>query len=199
MKGLSTDYAAIFQDIRGLIGLGEADFDLFRKHRAFFEAHGADLIEAIAQILSNHPESAVVFQEGRGSLPSLKTRLGAWIGEILEAHDTEQFWRRQLIIGLEHILRRIPNRQMTGLATRIREIVLPLALEDLGTEEGLDFFFAFQRMLDSVVALTTTIVNEGYRRSLLEATGFTPELANRLESLTLKSLRAELGGDPGHE
>jgi len=183
------------EDIRGMIGLGEADLELFRKHREFFQRHGGALIDFIAGVVSGHPESARVFEEGRGDLESLKRRLGVWLGEILEAHATEQFWTRQLVIGLEHIQRRIPNRQMVGLATRIREVVLKLAIEDLGVEEGVELYLAFQRMLDSVVALTTTVVDEGYRRSLLEATGFTWELAERLEAMTLRSLKAELTGE----
>jgi len=193
---LSIGYTQYIEDIRGMIGLVEADFELFRKHRSFFQDHGADLIDLIARIVMDHPASAVVFHEGRGNIDSLKTRLGVWIGELLEAHDTPSFWQRQLVIGLEHILRRIPNRQMVGLATKIREAVLSLAIQDLGPEEGLELFFAFQRVLDSVVALTTTIVDEGHRRSLLEATGFTPELALRLEAMTLRGLRAELTGKP---
>ena len=45
-------YQPFVDDIHGMIGLCEADFELFRKHRDFFEANGGALIGAIASILT---------------------------------------------------------------------------------------------------------------------------------------------------
>jgi len=189
---IPASYQPFVDDIHGMIGLCEGDFQLFRKHREFFARNGGALIGAIASILMAHPQSRAVFEEGRGNLESLKRRLGAWVGKLLDAHDTPEFWHRQFIIGIEHIVRRIPNRQMVGLATKIREIVLPLMLDELGDEEGLLLYFAFQRMLDSVVALTTTLVDEGQQRCLLEATGFSPKLVENLQAIVFEKIRAEL-------
>ena len=185
-------YRPFVEDVRGMLRLSEADFELFRAHRGFFESNGPALVEAIAGILDGHPPSRAVFEEGRGDLESLKARLGAWLGRVVDGHDTPEFWRSQFVIALEHIVRRIPNRQMVGLATRIREAVLPLMLEQAGPEAGLELFLAFQRLLDSIVALTTTLVEEGQRRCLLEATGFTPALAANLQSLVFETIRKEL-------
>ncbi len=143
-------------------------------------------------MLKGHAPSRAVFEEGRGDLESLKRRLAAWVGELLEAHDTPEFWHRQFVIGIEHIVRRIPNRQMVGLATKIREVLLPLMLQQLGHEDGLRLYLAFQRMLDSVVALTTTLVDEGQRRCLLEATGFSPKLVENLQAIVFEKIRGEL-------
>jgi len=185
-------YRPFVDDIHGMIRLSEADFELFRKHRSFFESNGGALVDAIAAVLMDHPMSRAVFEEGRGDLESLKTRLGSWIGRVIEGHDTPDFWHDQFVIAIEHIVRRIPNRQMVGLASRIREALLPMMLEQLGAEEGLGLFLAFQRMLDSIVALTTTLVDEGQRRCLLEATGFTEKLADNLQSMVFARIRKEL-------
>ncbi|GEM_PF-5451237 len=185
-------YQPFVDDIHGMIRLSEADFETFRRHRGFFERNGGALVEAIAGVLDGHAPSREVFDEGRGDLESLKRRLGQWIGRVLDARDTPEFWRSQFVIAIEHIGRRIPNRQMVGLATRVREVLLPMMLEQEGPEAGLDLFLAFQRLLDSIVALTTTLVDEGQRRCLLEATGFTPMLADNLQSMVFKKIRREL-------
>lgn len=189
---IPASYQPFVDDIHGMIGLCEDDFELFRIHREFFARNGDTLIEAIASILMTHAPSRATFEDGRGDLESLKGKLAAWVGELLGAHDTPEFWHRQFVIGIEHIVRRIPNRQMVGLATKIREVLLPLMLQEAGHEEGLRLFLAFQRMLDSVVALTTTLVEEGRRRCLLEATGFSPKLEENLQALVFEKIRAEL-------
>ncbi len=185
-------YRPFVEDIHGMIGLSEADFELFRRHREFFEANGGALVDAVAEILSGHPSSAAVFAEGRGDLESAKRRLAAWLGRLLDSHDTPEFWHAQFVIGIEHIGRRIPNRLMVGLATRIREVLLPLMLDRVGLPEGVDLYLAFQRLLDSIVALTTTLVDEGQRRCLLEATGFSPTLLDNLQSMVFEKIRKEL-------
>ena len=185
-------YQPFVDDIHAMIGLCEADFELFRKHRDFFEANGGALIGAIASILTEHGPSRVVFDEGRGNLESLGRRLGVWLGDMIDGHDTPEIWHRQFIIGIEHIVRKIPNRQMVGLATRIRELLLPMMLDALGREEGLALYLAFQRLLDSTVALTTTLVDEGQRQCLLEATGFTPRLVENLQGIVFEKIRREL-------
>ncbi len=189
---LREPYRTFVHDIHGMIRLSESDFDLFRRHRTFFTENGSALVEAIASVLGEHAPSREVFDSGRGDLESLGCRLSAWLGEIPEAHDTPEFWHRQFVIGVEHIVRRIPNRQMVGLATRIRELVLPMMLDALGPDEGLALYLAFQRLLDSVVALTTTLVDEGQNQCLLEATGFTQRLADNLRGLVFRRIRDEL-------
>ncbi len=185
-------YQPFVDDIHGMIRLCDDDFELFRKHRSFFEENGGALIGAIASVLTEHTPSRAVFDEGRGDLDSLGRRLGVWLGDMLDAHDTPEMWHRQFIIGIEHIVRKIPNRQMVGLATRIRELLLPMMLDAFGNEEGLALYFAFQRLLDSVVALTTTLVDEGQRRCLREATGFTPTLIDNLQQIAFEKIRKEL-------
>jgi len=189
---LREPYRTFVHDIHGMIGLSESDFDLFRRHRAFFTENGPALVDAMATILKEHPPSREVFDSGRGDLESLGRRLSAWLGEVLEAHDTPEFWHRQFIIGVEHIVRKIPNRQMVGLATRIRGLLLPMMLDSLGPEDGVRLFAAFSRLLDSVVALTTTLVDEGQSQCLLEATGFTQRLADNLRGLVFQRIRDEL-------
>ncbi len=58
---------------------------------------------------------------------------------------------------------------MVGLASRIKALVLPLMVEELGPKEGIEPFLAFHRFLDAVVALTSTLVEETQRRMFDEA------------------------------
>ncbi len=185
-------YRSFVDDIHEMIRLSDDDFNLFRKHRSFFENNAEALIGAIASVLMQHAPSRRVFEEGRGNINELGRRLGIWLKDMLDAGDTEEMWHRQFIIGIEHIVRKIPNRQMVGLATRIRELLLPMMLEEFGKDDGLPLYLAFQRLLDSVVALTTTVVEEGQRRCLLEATGFTTKLIDNLQQIAFKKIRDEI-------
>ncbi len=185
-------YRYFVEDIRNMIRLTEDDFDMLRKHRIFFINNAKTLINAISSILLEHEPSRKVFDEKRGDIESLGERLGVWLEDLLDGHDTTEFWHRQFIIGVEHLVRKIPNRQMVCLASRIREVLLPMMLEMLGNIEGLKLYFAFQRLLDSVVALTTTLVDEGQRKCLLEATGFSEKLIDNLQLVAFEKIRKEL-------
>ncbi len=45
---IPSSYQPFVDDIHGMIGLCEDDFELFRTHREFFAKNGGALIEAIA-------------------------------------------------------------------------------------------------------------------------------------------------------
>ncbi len=188
-------YSAYVDDIRGMVQISDEDFELFRKHKAFLLKYAEALITFTINTIEEHPPANLVFEEKRGSSVCLGNSLGKWLGEVVAGEDTPEFWRRHYLIGLQHIKRGITNRNMLCLATRIREFLLPVMLESLGTEEGMKLYLAFQRFLDTVVALTITLVDEGQRRCIHEATGFTDKLIERLSKSVFEVIEKELGGD----
>ncbi len=188
-------YNAVCDDIRAMIGISEADFELFRRHRAFFLEHAGALVQFIHNTLANHQPTYQVFVEKRGDVARLLTSLQGWLGEVLDGHDSPTFWHRHYLIGIQHIQRNIPNRHMQVLATRIRQLLLPLMLDKLGQHEGLDLYLAFQRFLDTVVALTTSLVEIGQVRCLSTATGMSPKLLERLQATAFQEIADELRGN----
>ncbi|MFC1749972.1 protoglobin domain-containing protein [Pseudomonadota bacterium] len=185
-------YQTYVDDIKGMIGISDGDFDTLRQHKGFILDHAEVLIGFIMNTINEHPPARKVFDEKRGDQGCLGASVGKWLGEVLDAGDTDAFWRRHYQIGLEHIKRQIPNRHMISLATRIRELLLPVMLEKLGTEDGLTLYLAFQRFLDTVVALTITLVDEGQRRCIQESTGFSVDLLNRLQAGVFHTIEEEL-------
>ncbi len=186
-------YDSLRDDILTFIKITGDDLALIQHHRDFFVNHAEALVGFILQELSSHPPTRAVFDEGRGDSERLGASVTAWLLGVLEADDTDELWRRHYRIGIEHIRRGIPNRHMMGLATRIRELLLPIMLDKLGQEDGLKLFLAFQRFLDAVVALTATLVDEGQKRCLMRTTGFSEVLIERLQATVFDEIAVELG------
>jgi len=186
-------YDSLRDDILTFIKITGDDLELMQRHRDFFVTNAEALVGFILQELSSHPPTRAVFDEGRGDAERLGASVTAWLLEVLEADDQDQLWQRHYRIGIEHIRRRIPNRHMMGLATRIRELLLPMMLDALGQEQGLALFLAFQRFLDAVVALTSTLVDEGQKRCLMRITGFSEVLLDRLQATVFDEIATELG------
>jgi len=185
-------YFTYFEDIQRMTRISESDFELFQTHKDFFIKYAEPLVNFILEVLSENYSTRRVFEEGRGDADKLVASVSKWLLEIIGGHDTPQFWQRHYLIGIQHIKRQIPNRQMMGLATRIREFVLPVMLSDLGPERGLALFLAFQRFLDTVVALTSTLVEVGQKRCLIESTGFSEKLIDKLQSMVFSKISEEL-------
>jgi len=188
----ATKYDVLCDDIKALIQISEEDFKILNKNRDFFLENANVLLDFILKVLISHPTTNAVFTEKRGDSSKLGVSVGKWLIGILDAHDKPEVWRQQYKIGLEHIRRKIPNRHMMGLATRIREFVLPVMLSSLGQEAGLELYISFQRFLDTIVALTATLVDEGQKQALMRSTGFTEVLIERLQAIVFKEIEAEI-------
>lgn len=179
-------------DIRDLIGISQKDFEILAQNRDFFEKYADALLDHIDEVLSAHAGTRSVFEEGRGDAQRLRGSVARWLMGILESgSDSFDFWRRQYVIGYQHIKRKIPNRHMIGLGNRIKAFAAPAMVAELGPERGMELFLALHRLLDMIIALTCTLVEEGQRRCLEEATGFSPQLRERLEQTTLDKFRDE--------
>ena len=133
MKEQAIKYDNFSDDVRALMGISQHDFDLIKFHTNFFTTHVGALVEHIIKILSEHEQTRVVFEEGRGDTDRLAKSVTAWLLQMLDAKDSRETWRRQYRIGVEHIRRIIPNRYMMVLATKIRELLLSVMVQNLGT------------------------------------------------------------------
>ncbi len=189
---INNSYDLVCDDIRQMIGISEADFVIFRKNKDFFLDHADALISYIRDTLMENESTRFVFEEKRGDVAQLGQSLVTWLGEVLEGHDDSAFWRRHYLIGIQHIQRKIPNRHMQILSTQIRELLLPLMLEKLGREDGLELYLSFQRFLDAVVALTTSLVDLGQARCLSSSTGMSQQLLDRLQATAYEEIEKEL-------
>ena len=192
MTDASRHFDSLRDDVLTFIKISGDDLALIQQHREFFVDHADALVGFILEELSSHPPTRAVFDEGRGNAERLGASVASWLIEVLDTDDAEGMWRRNYRIGIEHIRRRIPNRHMMGLATRIRELLLPIMLEKVGPEEGLRLYLAFQRFLDAVVALTATLVDEGQKRCLMRVTGFSEILIDRLQATVFDEIADEL-------
>lgn len=174
--------------LRAFIGVSDEDFETMRQHAAY----AAALLNFIVEVLIEHPETRSTIVEAKVDPEELKQRLGRWLIDVLmSGQDTPDFWRRQFRIGYAHLKQTVSNRYMVGLASRIKGLVLPLMVQELGPEGGVQLFLAFQRFLDTIVALTSTLVEETQQRMLYEAFNIRPALAERLERMLFERVRDE--------
>ncbi|NOY72787.1 MAG: hypothetical protein GXP14_10480 [Gammaproteobacteria bacterium] len=173
------EFRQSLHEIKGLIGATETDFDQLRKHQGFLLENLDEVIAFFYDILYENSGSRDVFTEGERE--KREQTLRDWVVALLEGHDEDSYWRAQYLVGLAHVRRKVANRYMISIANRLKEFYLPKMIDQLGTEEGIKTFISFQRILDSGVALTVTLVDEAFKMVIEENTGWTEALMQKMQ------------------
>ncbi len=184
------EFKQCLREIKGLIGATEADFEQLRKHQSFLLDNLDEVIALFYDILYENRGSKDVFKEGERE--KREQTLRDWVVALLEGHDEDRYWRAQYLVGLAHVRRKVANRYMISIANRLREFYLPKMIDQLGTEEGIKTFISFQRILDSGVALTVTLVDEAFKMVIEENTGWTEALMQKMQESVFAQIAKKL-------
>ncbi len=184
------EFKQCLAEVKGLIGVSEADFDQLRKHQAFLEASLPDVTALFYDTLYENDGSKDVFKEGER--PQREKTLQDWVVNLLQGHDEDSYWRAQYLVGLAHVRRKVANRYMISIANRLKEFYLPRMLDALGVEEGIKTFIAFQRILDTGITLTVTLVDESFKMVLEENTGWSAALMQKMQESVFNTISKRL-------
>ncbi len=126
-----------------------------------------------------------------GERPDREVTLNTWYKEVTSGHITMDFWRRQWIVGLVHIPRRVTDPFMIGMMSRVQQVFLTKCMEAFEQQKALRTFLAFKRVTDTV----TGLIAEGYFASYVEATermtGQSRALTDRLVGLEISRMIEE--------
>jgi hypothetical protein len=179
----------VLQDLIALTGLTEEDYRTLQAYSAQTQKWTDELTQAFYDTLYGYIPTSHIFREGER--PDREATLIKWYQEVTSGNIDMNFWRRQWIIGLVHIPRRVTDPFMIGMMSRVQQIFLTKCLEEFDLAEAKKIFGAFKRVTDTV----TGLIAEGYFLSYVEATermtGQSRALTERLVSLEISKMTEE--------
>jgi hypothetical protein len=190
MPNVKQQFQAGLETIKALTGLQLTDFDVLKKAAPQATQWSGEVVTLFYDTLFDHSRTAAVFHAGER--PDREKTLESWYLSLFDVDDEREFFQSQTRIGLAHIRRHVNNEFMIGIAARVRELFQSRAVQTFGHERGIEISQAFDRVINAVVGLTA----EGYdllsRAALMESTGASPMLIDRLIQQSVDELGQEL-------
>ncbi len=166
------------EDLKVLTGFRDTDCDTLRRYRDVALRWGPSIVKEFYDTLFSYPPTASVFRPGERA--RRERALGEWYGRLFEGECGEDFWLWQWYVGVVHIKRKIYNRYMLAMTSRLQQIFLEKALGELPRHEAVRLYTAFKRLTDVIAG----IIAEGYHLTYIESleavAGINPVLAERM-------------------
>ncbi len=180
----------VLDDLMNLSGLTEQDYQTLKDVAPQTQQWTDELTQHFYDTLYGYAPTSHVFKPDER--PDRETTLINWYKEVTSGEITMNFWRRQWIIGLVHIPRRVTDPFMIGMMSRTQQFFLKKCMETFDTERAHEVFGAFKRITDTI----TGLIAEGYFLSYVEATermtGQSRALTDRLVSLEITRMTEEM-------
>lgn len=179
----------VLQDLMTLSGLTEDDYQILKDSAGHTQKWVGEFTQHFYDTLYGYAPTSHVFKPGER--PDRESTLIKWYLEVTSGNITMNFWRRQWIVGLVHIPRRVTDPFMIGMMSRVQQVFLKKCMEEFDTEKALNVYGAFKRVTDTVKGL----IAEGYFISYVEATermtGQSRALTDRLVGLEISRMIEE--------
>lgn len=179
----------VLQDLTVLSGLTDDDYQILKDSAEQTQKWVNDFSQHFYDTLYGYAPTSHVFQPGER--PDRESTLINWYLEVTSGNINMDFWRRQWIVGLVHIPRRVTDPFMIGMMSRVQQVFLQKCLETFDQEQALKVYGAFKRVTDVVKGL----IAEGYFISYVEATermtGQSRALTDRLVGLEITRMIEE--------
>lgn len=172
------------EDLKTLTGFGEEDAETLRNYKDVALKWGPDIVKEFYDTLFSYPPTAAVFKPGERA--EREKTLREWYEKLFEGNYDEAFWLWQWYVGVVHIKRKIYNRYMLAMMSRVQQVFLRKALEELPHDEAVRLCLAFKRLTDVIAG----IIAEGYHLTYIESleavAGINPALAERMMKLHIE-------------
>lgn len=179
----------VLADLKELTGMTDADYQTLKDVTPQLQAWIPELTQHFYDTLYGYAPTSHVFKPDER--PDRETTLVNWYKEVSSGNINMDFWRRQWIIGLVHIPRRVTDPFMIGMMSRTQQFFLKKCIETFDLEKAQDVYGAFKRITDTV----TGLIAEGYFLSYVEATermtGQSRALTDRLVGLEITRMIEE--------
>lgn len=177
------------QDLMNLTGLTEQDYHILKESATDTQKWTDELTQAFYDTLYGYAPTSHIFKTDER--PDREATLVQWYMEVTSGEMTMNFWRRQWIVGLVHIPRRVTDPFMIGMMSKTQQFFLKKCLDTFDLERALEIYGAFKRTTDTI----TGLIAEGYFASYVEATermtGQSRALTDRLVSLEISRMIEE--------
>lgn len=131
--------AATLQDIKGHLGIEDADVVRVRALGEFVASVLPEVVEAFYMELARHEGAMAVFTGGEAQLARQRLAFAKWLRDFFRASWDDDSFQRHLAIGSSHVLAAVPQHFMvTGIHAiwqeiegRVRDSAMPGAGEAL--------------------------------------------------------------------
>jgi hypothetical protein len=180
----------VLKDLSALTGLTDDDYQTLKDSAPHTQQWTQELTQHFYDTLYGYVPTSHVFKPDER--PDRETTLINWYMEVTSGNIDLNFWKRQWIIGLVHIPRRVTDPFMIGMMSRTQQFFLKKCLETFDLEQAQNVYGAFKRVSDTV----TGLIAEGYFISYVEATermtGQSRALTDRLVTLEISRMIEEV-------
>lgn len=191
MSSLVVITRAILEQMPPIVRFRLDDAQLIMAHQQLLLGLEGKLVVGFYDTLFAHAPTKAIFKDGER--PAREQTLRDWWRRTLSGPFDGNYWTWQALVGLIHVKRKVKNPMMIAmwgwlLQTLRQELGGQLPA---GTLEPL--LDSFTRLAATVQALTAESYLEHYIKALCEATGFEPELLDRLVSNEIDTLLQSTG------
>ncbi len=150
------------EDLKFLTGLSSNDLEILKKYKDIALQWTDDLVKSFYDILFSYEPTASIFREGERE--ERENTLKDWYRRLFEEINSD-FWIWQWYVGIVHIKRKVYNRYMLGMLSRIQQMFLDKAVQNLPIEEALELYRAFKKATDVIAG----VIAEGYHLTYVES------------------------------
>lgn len=144
--------------IRYLTKVTQADFDLLKKVANETKGWKETIATTFYDLQFSKPETAAVFK--KGERPMREMTMSNWYLDLFKIDDDEFFWKMQVRIAFFHVKRKVYNEFMISGGTLLQGLFLTNAVKTFGEEKGVALSMAFNRILDTVIAITAALYDK---------------------------------------
>ncbi len=149
-------------DLKFLTGLSKEDLEILKKHKDIALQWTDDLVKSFYDTLFAYEPTASVFKEGERK--EREKTLSEWYRGLFEEAD-KNFFIWQWYVGIVHIKRKVYNRYMLGMISKVQQIFMDKAIQNLPMEEALELYRAFKKITDVIAG----IIAESYHQTYVES------------------------------
>lgn len=178
-----------------LTQFSEKDLAVLQQHSSLTSQWADEAVKLFYDTLFGYEPTAKVFRENER--PAREKTLRDWYLQVVSGQLPADWWRRQWLIGLVHIPRKIINPFMFGAMSLLQQFFLEKCLQTMPPEEAKTVFLAFKRVTD----ITAGLISEGYFDNYIDAmessAGFRRSLIERMMEVELNKKLQEMRSKMG--
>jgi hypothetical protein len=177
------------KDLQTLIGHGEGDGVLLAETAAVTAGWVDELIQVFYDTLFAYPPTHEIL--GDEQRAQREQTLRDWYLSVVCGRTNENFWRRQWVVGLVHILRRVGNPYMLSMMSQAQQWFLGRCLAEWGPDKGQQVFLAFKRTTDVIAGLIAEAYFRNYVVAMERVAGFKLTLISRMMDMEVRKMLEE--------
>lgn len=178
------------KDLVTLVGFSEQDPLTLQEYFHQTSKWSDEIVKVFYDTLFSYERTAQTFKENERS--AREKTLRNWYLDVASGKITPEWWRRQWIVGLVHIPRKVSNPFMLGMMSRLQQLFLQKCLVEMPPTEAEKVFGAFKRVTDIVAGLIAEGYFTNYIVAMERSAGFKKALVERMMNVEIGRMLEEV-------